>query len=253
MPVVLSAEVPRQWEKTNTQVETSSLKVEISHVTMRGMKFLGSPVSHILYYPVFREGKEHEDLLVTQCLFVMDNYALSSNVAIIANGHGLVVDHCIFYRCRNPVVFWNATGGISKNNAMRYCIVDGAYTSGVWVCQAAEDFEFHHNVITRSECAWMRNSSNQTKYRLHDCIMTDNKCYSMECGPNWKLSPTGSEIVYEESNVIKTGKVILETGHGIDETVPREFLHPIPGTLGSDLGAGLFEKAVNTQEQTQNN
>jgi L-ascorbate metabolism protein UlaG (beta-lactamase superfamily) len=244
MPIILSTEIPQQWEKTKTQIETSGLKIEISHVTIRGLKFLGSPVSHIWYYPVFREGKNLEDLVVTQCLFIMDRNALSSNVAIIANGHGLVVDHCIFYNCRNPIVFWNADGGTSKNNAMRYCIVDGAYTSGVWVCQTAEDFKFHNNIIARSKYAWMRNSSNQRKYRLHDCIITDNECYSGECGTDWKLKATGPGIVYDEKDVIKTGTVVLEMGNGIDLPVPRNFLHPVPGTLGSDLGAGLFTKSA---------
>ena len=242
MPVILSTEIPQQWEKTNAQIETSGLKVEINHVTIGGLKFLGSPVLHIWYYPIFREGKSLEDLTVTQCLFAMDSYALSSNVAIIANGHGLVVDHCIFYNCRNPIVFWNADGGTSKNNAMRYCIVDGAYTSGLWVCQTAEDFEFHHNIITRSRYAWMRDSSNQRKYRLHDCIITDNEYYSGECGADWKLKATGPGIVYKEKDVIKTGKIVLEMGNGIDLPVPRNFLHPLPGTLGSDLGAGLFRE-----------
>ena len=242
MPVILSTEIPQEWKKTKTQIETSGLKIEISHVTICGLKFLGSPVSHIFYYPIFREGKSLEDLTVTQCLFTMDSYALSSNVAILANGHRLVVDHCIFYNCRNPIVFWNADGGTSKNNAMRYCIVDGAYTSGVWVCQTAEDFEFHHNIITRSKYAWMRSSSNQRKYRLHDCIITDNESYSGECGPDWKLKATGTGVVYEEKDVIKTGKVVLEMGNGIDLPVPRDFLHVVPGTLGSELGAGLFRK-----------
>jgi hypothetical protein len=242
MPVILSTEIPQQWEKTKVQIEASGLKIEISHVTIRGLKLLGSPVSHIWYYPVFREGKSLEDLVVTQCLFTMDRNALSSNVAIIANGHGLVVDHCIFHNCRNPIVFWNADGGTSKNNAMQYCIVDGAYTSGVWVCQTAEDFEFHHNIITRSRYAWMRSSSNQRKYRLHDCIITDNESYSGKCSSDWKLKATGPEVVYNEKNVIKTGKIVLEMGNGIDLPVPRNYLHPVPGTLGSNLGAGLFKK-----------
>lgn len=241
MPVVLSTEIPEKWEKSNAPIETSGLKVEVSHVTIRGIKFLGNPVSHIWYYPVFREGKNLEDLLVTQCLFVMDNYAMSSNVAIIANGHGLVVDHFIFYKCRNPVVFWNTEGGVSRKNAMRYCIVDGATTSGVWVCQTAEDFDFHHHIITRSACAWMRNSSNRRTYHIHDCIITDNKCYSMQCGPDWNLSPTGPEIVYKEKEVVAKEKVVLKMGNGIDVAVPRNFLHPVPGTPGSDLGAGLFK------------
>jgi hypothetical protein len=242
MPAILSTEIPQQWEKTNKPVETSGLKIEINHVTIRGLKFLGSPVLHIWYYPVFREGKNLEDLTVTQCLFAMDKYVSFSNVAILANGHGLVVDHCVFYNCRNPIVFWNAEGGTSKNNAMRYCIVDGAYTSGVWVCQTAEDFEFHHNIITRSRYAWMRTSSNRRKYRLHDCIVTNNECYSGECGSDWKLKPTGAGIIYEEKDVIKTGKVVLEMGDGIDLAVPRDYLHPLPNTLGHELGAGLFKK-----------
>jgi len=245
MPVILSTEIPQQWEKTNKPVETSGLKIEINHATIQGLKFLGSPVLHIWYYPIFREGKNLEDLIVTQCLFAMDSYALSSNVAILANGHGLVVDHCVFFNCRNPVVFWNAEGGTSKNNAMRYCIVDGAYTSGVWVCQTAEDFEFHNNIITRSRYAWMRSSSNQRKYRLHDCIITDNESYSGECGSDWKVKATGPEIVYNEKDVIKTGRVVLEMGNGIDLPVPRNFLHPVPGTFGSDLGVGLFKNKQN--------
>jgi hypothetical protein len=70
----------------------------------------------------------------------------------------------------------------------------------------------------------------------------------MECGSNWNLSPTGPEIVYKEKEVVAKGKVVLEMGHGIDVTVPRIFLHPVPGTPGSDLGAGLFKKVVNKQQ-----
>ncbi len=240
MPVILSTVSPQQPAKSGAPSETSGLKIEINHVTIRGLKFLGNPIMEVWYYPIFREGKSLEDLIVTQCLFIMDSNALTSNVAVLANGHGLVIDHCIFYHCRNPVVFWNAEGGISRANAMRYCIVEGAYTSAVWVCQTGEDFEFHHNIITRSEYVWMRDYENKRTYQLHDCIITENKQYSAACGPNWEINLTGREIVFEEDNVVKEGNILLELGNGIDIAVPRNYLHVAHGTLGSELGAGLF-------------
>lgn len=240
MPVLLGTEIPEQVGQTNEIIESTGLKIELNHVTIRGLKFLGSPVPRIWYYPIFREGKDLKDLIITQCIFTMESYAVTCNVGVLANGHGLVIDHCIFYNCRNPVVYWRAKEGNSYGNVMRYCIVDGAYTSGVWVCDTAEDFDFHHNIITRSNFAWMRDAENRRNYRLHDCLITENKYYSGECGANWELNQTGPDIVFEEKNVIKQGEVILETGKGIDLEIPNNFLHVMPGTLGNDLGAGLF-------------
>ena len=100
MPVILSNGSPQEPAKPGMRAETSGLKIEISHVTIRGLKFLGNPIMEVWYYPIFREGKNLEDLVVTQCLFIMDSNAITSNVAVIANGHGLVLDHCIFYHCR---------------------------------------------------------------------------------------------------------------------------------------------------------
>ena len=48
--------------------------------------------------------------------------------------------------------------------------------------------------------------------------------------------------IVEQGAIIKKGKVVLEMGNGIDMPVPRNFLHVMPGTLGCDLGAGLFKK-----------
>ena len=83
----------------------------------------------------------------------------------------------------------------------------------------------------------MRKSGDQIKYRLHDCIVTGNRYYSgygVESGPTGR---TGPEVTYKEKNVIKAGMVTLEKNKSV-----RNYLHPIPGTLGSDLGAGLFKK-----------
>jgi hypothetical protein len=131
--------------------EAKGVDIETSHVTVEGLRFTGGPAYYYIdgkhnrrSYPIWRDGRNLDDLLVTQCLFTGDVDLLPVRVATIANGHGLVLDHCVFYHCQNPVVFWNAEGGVSHGNAMRYCLVYGAYYSGVWTTQnTGEDFEFH--------------------------------------------------------------------------------------------------------------
>jgi hypothetical protein len=53
---------------------------------------------------------------------------------------------------------------------------------------------------------------------------------------------TDPKIVYNETSVVKTGELNLTKGDGIDSAIPKRFMHPEAGTLGSDLGAGLFTK-----------
>ena len=95
--------------------ESRGLEIEASHVTIQGLRFTGSPDYYYIdgrqnkrYYPIWRDGKNLEDLVVTQCLFAGNVDVLPIRVAVIANGNGLVLDHCVFYNCQNPVVFWNA-------------------------------------------------------------------------------------------------------------------------------------------------
>ena len=242
MPIVLFT---NEGQGNENEKHAPGLMMELSHVTVRGLKFLGDPRPRTCTYPVYRWRKDLEDLLVTQCLFIGDREAMPYNCSICANGHGLVVDHCVFYKCEIPIIFWNAEGGLSKGNAMRYCIVDGADIAAVWVCQTAEDFEFHHNVITRSKYVWMRSPNNHKTYKLHDCIITENKYYSGYGTATKLLGQTGPEAKYSESKIIKEGKLILQKDtippslSSVD--MPRDYLNIVAGTLGSDLGAGLFK------------
>jgi hypothetical protein len=249
IPVIISTAVPTKDEFGPVMY---GFKIEVSHATIRGLKFLGNPIMYSRYYPIWRAGDALEDLVVTQCMFVGDEDALPIHLAVIANGHGLVVDHCVFYNCKNTIVFWNAKEGKSRDNAMKYCIVDGAYVSGIWTCQTTEDFEFHHNIITRSEYFWMRDNQvkEKYKYKLADCIVTDNKFYSGGFGPAG-TNPSGPEITFDEKYLIKKGKVTLEKNPN-----SREYLHVVPGTPGRNLGAGLFfhpkDPAITTIKQIIN-
>jgi hypothetical protein len=238
MPVVLSTEDPRQPRRLDRHTETYSLKIKISHVTVRGLKFCGNPLANNWHACVERVGESLDDLLVTQCMFVGDKDTFDIYSAALATGDRFVVDHCIFVNCHACVVFWDGLEGIpGKGCSMRYCIVDGAYISGVWTCQTAEDFEFHHNIVTRSEYLWMRKGGDRQKYRLHDCILANNNYYSGYGVASGPTGQTGPEITYEEKNVIKEGEVTL-----LKDKRARKYLHVAEGTFGSELGAGLFKK-----------
>ena len=129
---------------------------------------------------------------------------------------------------------------------MRYCIVAGGYRTGVWVTDTDEDFDFHNNIITNGYFFFMRRQGNTHTYRLRDSIITGVEHYSGYGNAGGPIGETGEEVVFEESNVIKTGKIQLVTDEprpaSMSRDLPRNYLHVVPGTLGSDLGAGLFRK-----------
>lgn len=238
MPIILSTEDPRKPGKLNEHTETYSLKIKVSHVTIRGLKFLGNPLSNNWHACIERVGEGLDDLLVTQCMFVSDKNALDIYCPAIATGDRFVVDHCIFYNCNASAVFWDGLESIpGKGCIMRYCIVAGGRISGVWTCQTAEDFQFHHNIVTGCEYFWMRKPGDRHRYRLTNCIVTDNKYYSGYGGAGGPTGQTGPEVTFDEKYVVKQGEIVLEKNKKA-----RNYLHVVPGTLGSKLGAGLFTK-----------
>jgi hypothetical protein len=245
MPVILSTEDPRKQGNSKDLTETYGLKIETSHVTIRGLKFMGNSLDRNWHCCISRIGDDLDDLLVTQCMFIGDQDSRDIYCAALATGNRFVVDHCIFQKCHASTVFWDGPRGIAgKGCSMRYSIVDGAYIAGVWTCQTAEDFEFHHNIVTRSDYFWIRKGTDgPRRYRVRDCIVTDNKHYSgygVESGPTGQ---TGPEVTFEESNVVKQGRVTFETNRAAGL-----YLRVTPGGLGSDLGAGLFTKQTEKQK-----
>ena len=219
--------------------EARGLEIETSHVTIQGLRFTGSQDYYYIdgkqnrrYYPIWRDGKNLEDLVVTQCLFAGNVDVLPIRVAVIANGHGLVLDHCVFYNCQNPVVFWNAQDGTSYHNAMRYCLVYEAYYSGVWTTdQTGDDFEFHHNVIANSRTAWIRDNNSTHHYQIHDCILANNQKTTGNGGDN----AINNDFLKME-NVQLSGIVEIEKDQS-----KNNYLQLKEGSFGSKLQAGLFK------------
>lgn len=237
MPIILSIENPRIPEKPDVITESYGIKIKISHVTIRGLKFLGSPVLNNMYAPIERIDKGLEDLLVTQCMFIGDKDSFNIYCPVIATGNKFVVEHCIFHNCHASAVFWDGLEGISgKNNAMRYCIVDGGFISGVWTCQTSEDFEFHNNIVTNTEYFWMRKRGDHQIYKIKNCIVTGNKYwsgYGRESGPTGQ---TGNEVIFEQVGIVTDGNLTFETNRR-----SRNYMHIMEGSTGYDIGAGLFK------------
>ena len=241
MPIIVSVENPIIPEKS-PYIESWGFQVETSHVTIRGLKFIGTVIPKVMYYPIYRTGKDLEDLVVSQCMFLCSGDVTSSNVAVIANGRSLKIDHCVFYNCANAAVYWDAEGGVSKGNAMTHCLIDGGYVSGVWLCETGEDFKFHHNILTHCRYAFMRNESNQTTYQIEDCVINQCQYFSGKSDNSFNLSETGEAVHYSEKNVIKTGDIRLVTTPGLDLDIPRRYLQLEEGSVGTELGAGLFKQ-----------
>ncbi|MFC2135689.1 hypothetical protein ACFLTH_13825 [Bacteroidota bacterium] len=236
MPIIISTAVPSDNFGFKCSI---GLDIEVNHVTIRGLKFLGNPQTEIYYYPIGRQGKDLEDLVITQCMFIGDEDALPIQSGILAHGNKIIIDHSVFYNCKNSVVFYFADDNREVQrygSEMKYCIVNGAYECGIWTASPDTDFKFHHNIITRSKNMWIHNLLNTTVYSIDDCIITNNENYITKLGQNYEYLK--SDITFRENNVIRNGDIILVKKNDI--SIPENYLHVVPNTLGSKLGAGLF-------------
>jgi hypothetical protein len=132
--------------------------VETSHVSILGLRFFGLPVLEEpkpgftrRLYGINRNSRELEDLEVGHCMFLGDMVTHPIHVAIIANGNGIDIHHCIFRNNKITVVYWQ---GASTGHAMRNCLITGCYGSGLWTAGIQADFKFENNVLDDCRYAW---------------------------------------------------------------------------------------------------
>lgn len=243
MPVVITA-VPT--EPGVGGEEARGIQPEVNHVTIEGLRFTGSPDYTYLdadnlrrSYPIWRDGKKLDDLLVTQCLFAGNVDVLPLHVGVIANGYGLVIDHCVFFNCKIPVVFWKNDGNTGSRSAMQHSLVYGGYFCGVWTTQGTngDDFDFHHNIIADTSTIWIREKGSIRRYKASDCIFTGyNKLAGYGSGPLSDSDATSADFL-EMKNVHTAGKVIIEKDQS-----KRNYLQLSEASIGLNLKAGLFKK-----------
>jgi len=235
---------------------------ELNHVTIQGLKLLGAPVVEtpkrgmlVRVYPIGRMGRELDDLEITQCLFAGDKVTSPNHLGILAHGSGIHVHHCVFYNAKLTVVFW--TGG-SHGHSMQNCFVYGAYGSGVWTTEIADDFEFRNNVIANGNYVWTYQSGalagrdpdakargnsattapekHQAHYKVVNSLFAANK--KMTCsgtGANLGFKDIDSSFLELINTKVSDQPVAVE----LDET-KKNYLHPVAGSEAAKIGVGLF-------------
>jgi hypothetical protein len=241
------------------------MMIETSHVTIQGLKILGLPVVETpkpglirRLYGISRLRRDLEDLEIAQCLFAGDEVTNPNHVSIIANGDGVNVHHCIFRGMKISVVYW--TGG-SGGHAMRNCICDGVYGSGVWTAGINDDFDYRNNVVINGNYVWTyqggasaladaggrdgRQSAPSpaapqklTHYKVVDSYFANNRRLTGSgTGARLEYADIDSSFLEMVGTKVADQSVVLER----DQT-KRNYLHPVAGSEAAEIGAGLFLK-----------
>ena len=238
MPVIISAAKKGEFPEFYNFV--GAFLINENHVTIRGLKFHGYSYPNTRYFPISRFNKEKSDLLVEQCMFVGDKEASHIQVGIIAHGNEVKIDHCVFYNAKNAVVYWQDAGtGNKTGNSFTNNIVYGAFQTAVWLAWPDDDFLFKNNILTNCKHAFIKNSFNKTKYTIDNSYIVNNQFYQ---GIADSSGVHPEEFALNENEIIKEGEITLrQAAENVDEPLPVDYLHVIPGTQGYNLGAGLFK------------
>jgi hypothetical protein len=222
------------------------IQIETSHVTIQGLRVLGTPVHERpadgyvrRNYPIVREGRDLDDLRVTQCLFIGDKHAIPNHLAILASGQGVVVDHCVFYNVKDAVVYWFSDKPAEKCE-MHHNLVVGNYGAAVWTWSAAEDFKYYNNVVANANVFWVLNRDEKNSFNVTNSLVVGyNDLVNKGGGPrDFGVNADPKKLKLAKDVVIKKeGRIELD-----EDPTSRNYLHLKPGTLGADFGAGLFNK-----------
>lgn len=239
---------------------TFGMLVETSHVTIRGLKLLGmpgvespKPGSLNRVYPIGRMDRKLDDLEIAQCVFAGDKVTNPNHLGVLAHGNGISMHHCVFHGVKLTVVYW--TPG-STGHSMTHCFVNGAYGSGIWTTENADDFVFRNNVIANGNYVWTYQSGalaqrdpdakggakaeekKAVHYKVIDSLFAGNK--KMAC------SGTGANLGFKDidsSFLELVGTKVTKEGVAVEmEEAKRDYLHPVAGSEAAKIGAGLFTK-----------
>lgn len=249
MPVIIST-MPLNFKPYGNEDPfkgaSYGIQIETSHVTIQGLRVLGTPVHERpaegfvrRNYPIVREGRNLDDLRITQCLFIGDRNAIPNHLAILASGQGVVVDHCVFYHVKDAVVFWFSDRP-AEHCEMHHNLVVGNYGAAVWTWSAAEDFKYYNNVVVNANIFWVLNKDEQVSFNLFNSLVLGYNEFVNKGGgpPDFGVKADAKKLKFGEDVIIKKeGTAEIE-----EDQTKRNYLHLKPGTAGANLGAGLFTR-----------
>jgi hypothetical protein len=238
MPTIISTSLPEDMGGDRC---TYTFNVNADHVTIRGIKFLGNPSLTTKHFPVYRPNDTLTDLIVAQCVFLGDEDALPIQVAVMVNGHNTEIENCVFSNCRWAAIFFHAEGWKVpiKNSCMHHCIITDCYGGAIWTSLVGSDFRFYKNIINKCRYFWVKNYSNNAEYTIEDCVVSNVNVYKGEWKENNNIENGSYNFV--EKNIIKDGSIeLVKRNDSSYFTIDRNFLHPVKGSLGVELNAGIF-------------
>lgn len=244
MPVLISTMPFKNISDDRLGGASNGIQIETNHVTIQGLRMLGSPVHErpkdgmvIRNYPIIREGRDLDDLRVTQCLFLGDIHAAPNHLPVLASGQGVVVDHCVFYGVKDAVVFWFSDRP-AENCEMHHNLIVNIYGAAVWTWSLAEDFKYYNNVVTGAEAFWILNKDEKNSFNLENSLVVGYKQLVNKGGGPANLGDAS------DPNKLKLGEDVTIQKEGsleiVKDPTSKYYLHLAPRTLGSELGAGLF-------------
>jgi hypothetical protein len=210
-------------------------------------------------YAISRLRRDLEDLEVAQCLFAGDEVTNPNHVAIIANGSGVNVHHCIFRGLKISVVYW--TPG-SSGHAMRNCLCHDLYGSAVWTSGITNDFDYRNNLVTNCNYVWTSQGGSSAlsdaggrggrqaaasppapqqpvHYKVVDSYFSSNRRLTgTGTGARLEYRDIDSSFLELAGTTVTDQPVVLER-----DQAKRTYLHPVAGSEAAKIGAGLFMKA----------
>jgi hypothetical protein len=246
MPIIIST-MPFNLDRNNKNEVTDGsnygILIQTSHVTIQGLRILGEPVHElpkygvlIRNYPIVWEGKDLSDLVITQCLFLGNKFALPNHLGVLASGTGLDVNHCIFYGIKDGVVMWNKK---SNNSQMHHNLFLNMYGAAIWTWSTTSDFKFYNNVASNVNVLWVLDKDEKESFKVTNSLLVGyNSFVNKGGGPLDFGTPSLNNKVKSDDDFKKfqTGQLDI-----IEDQTSKYFLHIKNGTLGAEYGAGLFK------------
>lgn len=231
MPVIQSISPDNSANQFNHAV---GFLVARSNVSIRGLKFIGNANPSVrYYYPVTRENENLKGLELSQCYFIGEKNSAPIQGAVWAHGASTTIDHCIFYGCKNALLFFKNIKDFSITNS----IISGAYEAAAWYWGEGNDFVFRNNIVTNCNYFWLRAPNTFPTYTFSNSIITNVNQYM----GFWENGLVPSEKNnHTETNIKRSGKILLSEVK--TDGLPKDYLNLLPQSDGNELNAGIFRK-----------
>ncbi|MEL6865231.1 MAG: right-handed parallel beta-helix repeat-containing protein [Bacteroidota bacterium] len=205
------------------------------HVSIRGLKFLGNPNPKVAYYyPISKEDPSLRDLEVSQCYFIGDKEAAKIQGGVWAHGPQNTVSHCIFYTCRNAVLFFNNV----RDFRIEYSIFYGAYESAFWLGGEDVPFTFSHNIISHNTRFLVMPKDASYSSPFSTSVIANNEGFVGYVSSEEQKVLELADPTIELNKVSRLGKVRLQTNKAV--ILDKLHLHLTKDSEGVELGAGIF-------------